>query len=114
MSVSSPGYPDVASTGVECTWRIISPSSKSVAVQSINLSFGSEMKDDCSKGMLEIFNGCDTERFLVEKICLRGPATEKQGILWVSSGSCVTIKFFSGQGKKNKFRLSVDETEGEI
>ena len=61
--------------------------------------------------MLEIFNGCDKDRFLVEKICLRRSDMQK-GILWVSSGSCVTVTFSSGQRKDNKFHLSVAESIG--
>lgn len=86
---------------------------KSVIVQGINLAFGSEIKDDCSSGKLEIFNGCDTDRFLVEEICLRR-SDNKKGTLWVSSGSCVTIKFSSGKRKDNKFYLSVSESVGKI
>ena len=84
-----------------------------VVVQAINLDFGSEIKDDCENGRLEIFNGCGSERFLVETICQR-PKTEPVGILWVSSGSCVTIKFSSGKRKDNKFRLSVAESAGKM
>lgn len=113
-SILSPRYPDVASTGVKCTWRVISPKGKSVVVEGINLNFGSEVKDDCDKGKLEIFNGCDSDRFLVERICLFSPETFKQGILWVSSGPCVMIKFCSGRGRKNKLHLSVAETAGKI
>lgn len=80
-------------------------------MQGINLNFGSEIKDDCDNGMLEIFNGCNKDRFLVEKICLRNSDVQK-GILWVSSGSCVTVNFSSGQGKDNKFHLSVAESVG--
>lgn len=113
-SIASPRYPAVTSPGVKCTWRIVSPRGKSVVVQAINLNFGSEMRDDCDKGKLQIFNGCGNEPFLVEQICLVNEETHQHRILWVSSGPCVTIKFFSGQGRKNKFRLSIDETEGEI
>ena len=113
MSISSPGYPDVTSPGVECTWEVISPTGKSVLVQGISLSFGSLIWGECDKGRLEIFNGCGKERFLVEQICRRS-AVDQQAILWVSSGSCVTIKFISGKGNKNQFHLSVAETEGKI
>ena len=80
-------------------------------MQGINLDFGSDIKDDCNNGMLEIFNGCDKDHFLVEKICLRHSDVQK-GILWVSSGSCVTVNFSSGQGMDNKFHLSVAESVG--
>lgn len=65
--------------------------------------------------MLQIFNGCNNkERFLVEKICLDMQQIERQSILWVSSGPCVTIKFSSQQGRKNKLSLAVEETEGKM
>ncbi|KAJ7394074.1 hypothetical protein OS493_003748 [Desmophyllum pertusum] len=95
--ISSPQYPSVASRGVKCSWRIKSPAGKSI------------VKDDCSNGKLEIFNGCGLDRFLVEKICLRHNDNPK-GILWVSSGSCVTVNFSSGQRDDNKFHLSVAES----
>ena len=98
---------------MKCSWRVSSPAGQSVVVQAINLDFGSEIKDDCSNGMLEIFNGCGSDRFLVEKICQRHK-NNQEGILWISSGSCVTIIFSSGQQKENKFRLSVAESTGMI
>ena len=113
-SISSPRYPDITPPGVECTWKIFSPGGKSVVVEAHNLNFGSEMEDDCDKGKLQIFNGCGNEPFLVEQICQVKQDTHQRRILWVSSGPCVTIKFSSGQGKENKFFLSIEETEGEI
>lgn len=112
IAISSPGYPDVTSPGVECTWEVKSPRGRSVLVQGINLSFGSLIKGECDKGRLEIFNGCGKDRFLVEQICLHRPEDDQQKILWVSSGSCVTIKFLSGKGNNNKFHLSVAEKDG--
>lgn len=109
ISIKSPKHPNFAPLGIKCSWRIRSIDRKSVVVQGINLDFGSEIKDDCNNGMLEIFNGCDKDRFLVEKICVRRSDVQK-GILWVSSGSCVTVTFSSGQGKNNKFHLSVAES----
>ena len=114
VSISSPGYPDVTSSGLECTWMVESTKGKSVLVKSISLSFGSDIQDECDKGMLEIFDGCDKKRFLVEKICNRRAEYDQKEDLWVSSGSCVTIKFSSGSGNKYNFRLSVVETEGKI
>lgn len=112
ISIKSPQHPKFAPRGVKCSWRIRSINRKSVVVQGINLDVGSEIKDDCNKGILEIFNGCDNkDRFLVEKICLRQNHVQR-GILWISSGSCVTIKFSSGQQKNNKFHLSVAESVG--
>lgn len=100
---------------VDCTWWIESSKGKSIIVRGNHLDFGSEIKDDCSKGILQIFNGCDNkERFLVERICLDMQQIERQSILWISSGPCVTIKFSSKQGKKNKLSLAVEETEGKI
>lgn len=113
FSLSSPDYPSSSPHGSECSWRVSNPRGMAVVVQAINLDFGSEIKDDCENGRLEIFNGCGSERFLVEKICQR-PKTEPVGILWVSSGSCVTIKFSSGKRKDNKFRLSVAESAGKM
>ena len=83
-------------------------------MQWIDLDLGSVINvDDCNNGMLEIFNGCNNGRFLVEKICVRHSDVQK-GIheLWLSSGSCVTINFSSGQRKDNKFHLSVAESVG--
>ena len=114
-SISSPGYPEVSLPGVDCTWWIESSTGKSIIVRGNHLDFGSEIKDDCSKGILQIFNGCDDkERFLVERICLNMQQIERQSILWISSGPCVTIKFSSQQGRKNKLSLAVEETEGKI
>lgn len=111
-SISSPGYPEVSLPGVDCTWWIESSTGKSIIVRGNHLDFGSEIKDDCSKGILQIFNGCDDkERFLVERICLNMQQIERQSILWISSGPCVTIKFSSQQGRKNKLSLAVEETE---
>lgn len=111
ISIKSPKHPNFAPLGIKCSWRIRSIDRKSVVVQGINLDFGSEIKDDCNNGMLEIFNGCDKDRFLVEKICVRRSDVQK-GILWVSSVSCVTVTFSSGQRKDNKFHLSVAESIG--
>ena len=112
ISIKSPRHPNFAPRGVKCSWRVRSISRKSVVVQGIDLEFGSEIKDDCNNGRLEIFNGCDDkDRFLVEKICLR-PSDVQKGILWISSGSCVTVNFSSGQRKDNKFHLSVAESVG--
>ncbi|PFX16991.1 tolloid-like protein 1 isoform X1 [Stylophora pistillata] len=109
FSLSSPEYPGSLPRHFECLWRVRNPRGLAVVVQAINLDFGSEIKDDCKNGVLEIFNGCGSERFLVEKICQRHK-TSQDGLLWVSSGSCVTIKFSSGKHKDNKFLLSVAES----
>ena len=111
ISIKSPKHPNFAPRGVTCSWRIRSFSRKSVVVQGIKLDVGSVINDDCNNGMLEIFNGCNKYRFLVEKICFRHSDMQK-GILWISSGSCVTVNFSSGQGKDNKFHLSVAESVG--
>ena len=87
---------------------------KYLLVKSISLSFGSDIQDECDKGMLEIFDGCDKERFLVEKICNRRAEYDQKEDLWVSSGSCITIKFSPGSGNKYNFLLRVVETEGKI
>lgn len=109
--ISSPGYSEFSSPGVECTWKIVSQKGKSVVVEAINLSFGSEIIDDCDKGRLEIFDGCESKPFLVERICVVRQLADRPGILWVSSEPCVTIEFLSRQGHKNKFRLDVRETD---
>lgn len=112
MSISSPGYPGMSSVDMHCMWRIESPKGKSIVVRGNHLDFGSEIKGDCSKGTLEIFNGCSTsERFLVEKICFRMQPREHQSILWVSSRPCIIIKFSSGSGMDTKLSLAVEESE---
>lgn len=66
------GYLGMFLADMYCMWRIESLKGKLIVVRGNYFDFGFEIKGDCSKGTLEIFNGCSiSECFLVEKICFR-------------------------------------------
>ncbi|XP_048581018.1 bone morphogenetic protein 1 isoform X2 [Nematostella vectensis] len=104
----SPDFPNASPLSRTCSWQISAPNGKHVAIQSMEINVGG-VEWECTQGYLEIWDGCGADRFLVEKICSTRFQSE-QRYLWVSTGSCVIIKFNSAGGSKNKFFLRTTHT----
>ena len=92
-----------------------------MAIRSLSLRLGGTKKDDKTQGFMEIYDGCGSSMFLVEHIAsletsrtISNQYLRDQGYLWISTGSCLTIKFDSVKGNGNKFLLMFEETTGKL
>ena len=108
--IISPKYPQPSAVNTHCSWTVQAKAGKHVKLKGAKLHIGGPTRN-CSLGSLKIYDGCGSERFLVEEICSSNFKPEKN-YLSISWGSCLTVEFNSNYGRSNRFLLLKEETSG--